>query len=249
MQPKHVITVGDSCTHLCRIIHNSLFISGKLRTEETHYVAKPPERSQKATYSTVFLKNSRQFSGARVHGNSTILHGPESDIRLHIPAGLYGFVFGHGHTNPLPFLNHIPESETLVGPIAEFNSTITDLEKEDQWFKVEIPHCIRKQRYLKSIKVRHGDIYKDIPFTESPSDNCYFEVNERFVIIYTRHFSQFICSCCGNPCEGEAKGFVFGSISPLQCTPITAALTVYICSPLYNILDYKMVRQRNICQC
>ena len=167
-----------------------------------------------------------------------MLQGPGSDVQLHIPEGLHGFISGHAHTDPTPFLNHVPESECLVSPIAEYNCTLTD-NSQSGLFKIKVPHCVGNQKLFQYIRVRQGDIYQKTPFYEK----CTFTVDEENITIQTSRFSQFICtvagcqeSCCGNP-----KAFIFGRITPLGYLPIYSALRIYMCSPLYDILDFEQV--------
>ena len=56
-------------------------------------------------------KGYRTFFGIRVYGQSAILQAPNSAVKLFIPDGLHGFVFGHIHTDVKSFLNVIPEDD------------------------------------------------------------------------------------------------------------------------------------------
>ena len=75
--------------------------------------------------SVTFHKGYKLFAGVRLDGNKAVLQGPGSDVQLHIPEGLHGFISGHAHTDPNPFLKAIHKTECLVSPIAEYNSTFT----------------------------------------------------------------------------------------------------------------------------
>ena len=193
------------------------------------------------TYSSLIYKGNNQFYGIRVQGNRAVLQGPDSGAKLHVPSGLDGFISGHMHLDANPFLQFIPESECLVSPIVEYIWSPSEGKESVPWFKIKIPHCVTKYDDLKTIKVRHGDIHKSLPFVELPTITCHFDVDTNHIIIYTQHFSQFICTSCRKLCQAEAKAFIFGSISPFQYKPIRSTLKLYLCSPLYNLLDYKMV--------
>ena len=192
------------------------------------------------TYSATINRGYKQFCGIRVRRNRAVLQGPKSDVKLHIPDGLVGFISGHMHTDPTPFIHAIPESECLVAPIVDY-TTCTEKPCFTNWFKIVIPHCIDNKEDRKHVRVRHGDIYKNIPFSEIPSDDWFFVVRGQDIIIYTKHFSQFICTSCKKVCQAEAKAFIFGSIPSLQYRPIRAAVRLYITSPLYQIQDYNKV--------
>ena len=179
-----------------------------------------------------------------MQGNDCILQGPKSSVKLHIPQDLDAVAMGHAHTDVKPFLHVIPEGECLVSPVAEYHYTAK--KTKYAWFRLQIPHCVKKKEHLRDIIVRHGDIHKDVPFSEVPrcetlDTDCYYEVDEKHIIIYTTHFSQFTCTLCKKVCCGDGKAFIFGGLSPLAFTPLTAALRLYMCSPLYKIDDYRLV--------
>ena len=167
-----------------------------------------------------------------------MLQGPGSDVQLHIPEGLHGFISGHAHTDPTPFFDHIPQSECLVSPIAEYNCSLISNCPEGL-FEIKVPHCVRNRRHFQHIRVWHGDIHKNTSFSEQ----SYFTVDEKYITIKTLNFSQFICTVpeCQESCYGNAKAFIFGRITPLRCPPIKSALRIFMCSPLYDILDFKQV--------
>ena len=187
--------------------------------------------------SATFHKGYKQFTGVRVHGESAVLQGPGS-VQLHIPEGLLGFISGHAHTDPTPFLDHIPESECLVSPIVEYNCSFS-YSCPIGLFKIKIPHCVENKKHFLHIRVWHGDIYKKIPFHQRST----FTVNAQYITIQTSTFSQFICTHagCQESCYGNPKAFIFGRITPLRYLPIYSALRIYMCSPLYDISDFKQV--------
>ena len=124
-----------------------------------------------------------------MHGQGAVLQGPGSDVQLLIPEGLNGFIFGHAHTDPTPFLEHIPESECLVSPIAEYKfcSFTGSFNCSKGFFEIIIPHYVKDRR---RIRIRHGDIYEGTPF----SQYCFYTINEHLITISTSKFSQFICT-------------------------------------------------------
>ena len=196
---------------------------------------------RKRTYSAVTHKGFKRITGMRVRGESAVLQAPKSAVKLYIPDGLDAYVSGTVHTDPTPFLHAIPLSECLISPIVKYH-LVSDDKSGNIWFKIKVPHCLGKWSDLKSIKVRHGDIHKSVPFTELPSSTCHYEVDLNYIKIHTQGFSQFICTSCKKTCQAEARAFVFGSISPLvETRPITAALRLYLTSALFKIQDYNQV--------
>ena len=197
--------------------------------------------TRRRTYSAVTHRGFKRVTGMRVRGESAVLQAPKSATKLYIPEGLDAYVSGTVHTDPTPFLHAIPLSECLISPIVEYH-LVSDDKSGNIWFKIKVPHCLRKWGDLKSIKVRHGDIYKSVPFTELPSSTCRYEVDLNYINIHTQGFSQFICTSCKKTCQAETRVFVFGSLSPLvESRPITAALRLYLTSTLFKIQDYNQV--------
>ena len=190
-------------------------------------------------YIVVFNKGYREFAGIRLMGRRAVLQNPQSSVKLHVSEDLKGFVYGHMHTDPSPFLHAIPESECLVSPIVDYHIFIKTCTNPDKSFEIYVPHCINNVKDLKHIKVRCGDIHRNVPFSELSSDD--FDVNINHITIRTKHYSQFICTSCKNVCRAEANALIFGSMSPLWHTPTTAALRLYIASSLYTTQDFKKV--------
>ena len=201
------------------------------------YLQKGNHSTERMYSSATFHKGYKKFTGVRVHGESAVLKGPGS-VQLHIPEGLFGFIFGHAHTDPTPFLNHIPATECLVSPIVEYNRSFTYCCPMGL-FKIKLPHCVKNKKHFLHIRVRHGDIYQKTPFYEK----CTFTVDREFIIIQTSSFSQFICTVagCQESCYGNPKAFIFGHITPLRYLTIYSAVRIYMCSPLYDITDFKQV--------
>ena len=168
---------------------------------------------RKERYSVTFHKGYKLFSCVQVNREKAVLQGPYSAVELHIPEGLHGFISGHAHTDPTPFLNVIPESECLVSPIVEYNCSFTKNSPEGL-FEIKVPHCVRNRKQFQHIRVRHGDIYSNLPFSAIDS----FSVDEDFITIITSRFSQYICTAagCRESCTGNAKAFILWPHHPPQ---------------------------------
>ena len=193
-------------------------------------------------HSVEFQKGWRTYFGVRVHGAGGVLQSKASDVLLYISKGLQAFVYGYIHTDTGSFLQEIPEDHCLVAPIVEYHYEATnDVTNKKLFFRIKVPHCVSQKDDLKSIQVKHGDIHKGVTFTRLPISSSYFQVDEKYVTIYTRHFSQFICTSCNKICKGRGKAFMFGRVMPLQTIPSVAALRLFLCSPLLDITDYKKV--------
>ena len=198
-----------------------------------------PKQSDRQ-HTVTFHKGYKLFSGITVHGERVLLKGPSSDVQLTIPEGSQGFISGHAHTDIKPFLKHIPQSECLVSPIVEYNSFLS-CQSHEGLFEIRVPHCVKDQKQFEHFRVWHGDIHNDVPFVETLT----FKVHDRFVTILTSSFSQFFCTICQERCYGNPIAMIFGCVVP-WVYPFQTALRVYMCSPLYDILDFKEVILANI---
>ena len=197
-------------------------------------------QNSRRSYITSFHKGHKTFFDTRVYGRETVLKAPDSNMRFHIPPDVEAFVYGHAHTGVQDFLSHIPEDECLVAPIAEYYCAYkheTQGTREDP-FKIMISHCVKDRDALSSIRVRHGDIYKNKPFEEIN----WFQVDDSYITIFTNTFSQFICTSCQRVCHGQGKGFVFGNLIKYPSLQPLSSVRLYLCSPLYNIKDYRKVK-------
>ena len=86
-------------------------------------------------------------------------------MALNVSPFLEALVYGHANTGLQHFLPHIPEDECLVAPIAEYHCVYKNAnqDKNEYLFEIMVPHCVRDRDALSSIRVRHGDIYKNKP--------------------------------------------------------------------------------------
>ena len=192
-------------------------------------------------HAVSFEKGSRSFAGVRIYGHSVILQDLGSAVKLHIPEGLEGFVFGCIHTDVKPFLHAISEDECVVAPIPEYVCILKNGNRYNRKFRIQIPHCIDGNDKLTSVIVRHGDIHTEKSFVRAPTKTCSFEIDEKYITISTSSFSQFICTSCDWKCFGQGKAFIFGNILRYPAITPAASIRLYVTSPLYNIEDYEKV--------
>ena len=196
------------------------------------------------SHSVKFQRGYKTYFGVRVQGAGGILQGRASHVRLFIPKELYAFVYGYIHVDPSLFLHEIPKSHCLVAPIVEYQYYVPNqcVTSKPFWFKIKVPHCITRKQDLQYVQVRHGDIHKGIRFTKLPSRNSFFLVDEKYITISTKQFSQFICTSCKNTCEGRGVALLFGKLTRWPGNPPLADLRLFLCSPLLHIRDYQEVR-------
>ena len=199
-------------------------------------------------YSASVVKGDHKYVYRRADGRATILKDVKSEVQLHVPDDVCGLIVGHAHTSFRPFLDYVPRKECFVSPIPEYHF-IPDEGKDEgpaPWFTIQIPHRI-KSKILKSIRVRHGDIHKNVPFKLVPKQltvpkglDVWYKVTNKNVILYTTHFSQFVCTTCEKSCKGQVKTMVFGSLFPYNNDHVTT-VSIHMGSTLYDIADFRKV--------
>ena len=204
-----------------------------MQSTATKIDSKSPPISR--TPSALIQKGYRTYTGMRVFGQGGVLKCPDSAVELLIPAGLSGFVMGHIHTDVKPFIHAIPNEECVIAPVVEYHVTMKTLKAKSSRFQIKIPHCLTKPEDLETVVVRHGYIHTNRKFEKLPLPASFFELDEKFITIYTSSFSQFICTSCNRTCYGQGKAFVFGNILQYPDKRPTASVRLYVCSPLYQL--------------
>ena len=203
-------------------------------------------------YKTCSMKKQRmEYIATSVTGARTTLQHPNSDVRLEIPDGLIGAVKGTINLDPKPYLQHIPPSECLIAPIPDYTAYTrhTDVRSEEiSTFKIRLRHIITNENDLKFIRVRHGDIHKDKAFIPIPNkcnaqdwDEAFWEADTEYIIITTRHFSQFLCTSCKVLCDNNVQAFVFGTLRDIPRSGVEVDMKVFLCPALFRLTDYRKV--------
>ena len=184
-------------------------------------------------------------------GESITLYAPDSDVSLEVAEGVKSGIEQRIHTDLTRFPDLIPPDECFVSPIVELLSKEQSvLLKQGQFkYRIKIPHCLRTQQQLSTVKVRCGDVKKKQPFQEVLSGNenaregAWFDVDVNYIMITTNHFSVFVCSSCGDKsCNDSLVAFLFGSLNTFEEDRETyAQVKAFLCSTLYDIVDYRKV--------
>ncbi len=204
-------------------------------------------------YFTIsFIKDGRQYIGTATHGEQCTLQDEESDVKLTIPGGLNCSVIGHIHTHTQDILKQIPEGECLIAPVPDYTSVIKHKQTGQEMFEIKLKHCVKDKNDLKKVRVRTGNIHKNIPFTNIPQSSqermivskytqSYFQVDDTYITIYTEHFCQFLCTLCDVECKGEIQALLFGSHFMANERTLVHMSKLYLCGPLFSITDFKKV--------
>ena len=136
------------------------------------------------------------------------------------------------------------EDKCFVRPFVEIHVEETGQHR----YRIKIPHCLKTEEERSSVKIRSGDVQKRVEFQELKNKQKasgkipFYEVDEHHIIIYTNHFTEYICSSCSKTCLSYTMAFPFGTILPGEDGDHTKIkVEVYLCCSLYNIEDFKTV--------
>ena len=193
------------------------------------------------------MKQRRLYNATVTHGEARTLQGDGSDVSLTIPTGSQGVYMTRVHTDHTRFPWVIPNEECIVGPLVEVEHIRT--QETDIVHKLKIPHCVRNKKLWKYIKVRKGNPNNGTEFTEIEQrfqprgDGDYYAIDEKYITIYTSHFTLFTCtSCKKNSCNATVMAFLVGQLRNLTKHRITKVkVKAFLCSELYRIADFKNV--------
>ena len=210
-------------------------------------------------------KGGNTFIATVVHGQESVLQeswqGVNSAVKLEIPHGIYAIVVGCVYTNPAPFLSLIPNSECFIAPTVGYSVWPTKYSHQKtlglSLFKLTVPHAAKNPHHRNSIVVRKGDIavakseenFKAISKLQGAAatgnsgaiDASQYYVLDNEVLIYTRTFSQFTCTTCEKTCDAGAMALIYGGMAEGDKDMIVKT-RIFLGSPLYDIIDYKLVR-------
>ncbi len=213
---------------------------------------KSPVTPSLSSLPATMVKDNKFYLMTSTDGRGGVLQDPASDVRLIIPQGFYGTLKGYIETDPIEYLQYISDNECLIAPIPDFTFFRKDTLVHKPRFKIIMKHSLRNESDLEYIRVQHGDIHKEKGFHCIPrkhphesekfddSIDAYCEADREYITITTSHFSQFICTTCKKTCGDDLQAFVYGSIKDVGNDKI-AEVKVFLCSPLYRIMDFKEV--------
>ena len=198
----------------------------------------------------LMTKGSRTYMGIISDGNERILKGPDSDVQLHIPPGIYGLTVGCVCIDNSAIRKYIPEKECIIAPMVEFYCYSTKETNEKEPYVIKIPHCLTNDSNLEDVRVRKVDRnslhrHINIPkYNRKGNQQTYFDTDEKYITIFTPHFCQFTCclDCKHEWCKDRAMVFLYGSIRPAENDRTLVHIRPFMCSFLYKIEDYKKVR-------
>ena len=199
----------------------------------------------------IMFQNLRRIIANISQGEARILQAPDSDVSLHIPEGSKGLFTMRVHTDHTRFPGVIPDEECIISPLVEVEHKELTEEANDEeqpLYVLKIPHSLRHSAEYNTVRIRKGKIeaksFQDLKVCID------YEIDYKFITIFTRKFSTFVCTNCENSCQSTVMLFLLGYLEPRQETNDTLAkIKSFICSDLYRIKDFRAVRKISILQC
>ena len=182
-----------------------------------------------------------------IRGNPCTVQGSNSETLLHVPEGVYAAVLGNTRTDHGHFRQHIPQDDCLIAPICEYHLEpfIGDSLPTNAVYKLQMPHIVRDvPQVRKHIRVRHGDLHSNAVLPVYQLEKDKFEIDEKYVTIYARHFSGYIVTAESiNCCSRSANMLLFELIASNPGNGTLVTLKVYLSSILSKIQDYQRVNR------
>ena len=178
---------------------------------------------------------------------SCAILNPSPSVCLRIPDVDQSRYFSMSiHLDRSQFAKVIPNNECLVAAIPEFHSFPERTLPDNKFYQIKLEHCLKSAEERKLLIVRQGclrtrDKFEEIPyFPQATGDAAFYEVDERYITIYTHHFTEFICTVCNKVCKQRARLLIFGSLRHLN-NSTKVAVRPLMCSYLYSIDIFRQV--------
>ena len=204
-----------------------------------------------------------------LHGRPCALTPRQSGVILYVPEGLHGITLGNVHENYDEFKQCVKESDCIVGPMCEFEfHSYIDILKGAS-YKIDVPHIVKNPQAAEKIKVMSRDKYQEsIEYAqvlhkgEEPLDHesIYYRFRERYLEIFTPHFSQLIVYAENTTleevldtdarlcCNRRIELLVFTKWLQESIDAPSLEVILYMCSLHYQGIDYRQVRNKVILQ-
>ena len=193
-----------------------------------------------------------EYAVAVLTGEEVTLQDLKSAVSVDVPKDVEGIFWQKVHKEFSRFKKVVPEDpeeECFVGPVVELHlNPFEKEEKRQHQYRIRIPHCLETAEEISSVMVRCGDtrgkqIFFDLPRKQSLDFEPGFVVNSTHIVIFSRHLSDFVCSCKKKSCD-SIMAFPFGNLTTLEeVNMTTVSVSVYLCPRLYKIPDFQQVRR------
>ena len=96
-----------------------------------------------------------------LHGRLCTISPLHSRVILYVPEGCHGVILGNVLENFENFNHLVNESDSIVGPICEFEFHSYDDIPRGAWIKIEVPHIVKNPKVHDSIRIMSRDRYQE----------------------------------------------------------------------------------------
>ena len=157
-------------------------------------------------------RKGRRYLATVAKGEAISLQRDKSDVKLEIKKGcLKRAYLMEVRTDLSNFGSIIPDDECFITPIVE---VLAPAETSNSYYILRIPHCLDVDDDRSNVKVRMIHENRNPAVVEVPKGNAgalYYDIDDRFIELHTKHFCQVICTICQTPyhCRGRISSFWF----------------------------------------
>ena len=187
-------------------------------------------------------KRWRTYNATVTHGEAKIVQRDGSNVSLTIPEGSDGFYITRIHTDLSDYQDLIPSNECFVSPVVQVE------ELKGRTHTILIPHCLQDKSLWQSIQVRRCETKMNRVIEElkqGKSQNGYFMVYEKYIIVYTSCSGLFVCTSWEHSCHSSVSVVCLARSQNFEeAAKTTVKLKTFGCSSLYRILDFRKVSRR-----
>ena len=199
-------------------------------------------------------RKGRRYLATVARGEAISLQGDKSDVQLKIkercPKRAY---LMEVRTDLSSFESIIPDDECFISPIVD---VLAPAETNTSSYVLRIPHCLDEDDDRTKVKLRLVHENRNPAVVEVPKGNAgalYYDIDDRFIELHTKHFCQVICTICQTPyhCRGRISSFWFAkfdtqeqkSSTPEKCYTLLHDVEIrpYFGGVLHTTVDFMEV--------
>ena len=193
-------------------------------------------------------KKGSRYLATVAKAEAISLQGDKSDVKLEIKEGCPKRAYlMEVRTDLSNFGSIIPDDECFISPIVE---VLAPAETSTSSYTLRIPHCLDEDDDRTKVKVRMIHENRHPAVVEVPKGNAgalYYDIDNRFIELHTKHFCQVICTICQTPyhCRGRISSFWFAKFDTQEqkCSTFLHDVEIrpYFGGVLHTIVDFMEV--------
>ena len=178
----------------------------------------------------ITMRKGRRYLATVARGSDTILRGDRSDVKLEINKGCPKRAYlMEVRTDLSEFQAFLTDDECFISPIVD---VLAPAETSSSSYTLRIPHCLDEDDDRTKVKVRMVYENRNPGVVQVPKSNAgalYYDIDDRFIYLHTKHFCQIVCTICQTPyhCLDRVINFCFAkfeSQKPQKTQKVTSFL-------------------------